>query len=110
MQLFDKVKAQRGADAIREKVRGVAGDVSVLGLGLSDADRKTLTDNVTIVYHCAATIRFDEELKKAVLLNTRGTKLMLDLAREMGKLKVTVCAFVSGSFNTLPLLVWNFNP
>lgn len=30
--------------------------------------------------------RFDELLKKAVLLNTRGTKLMLDLAKEMKNL------------------------
>lgn len=58
-------------------------------LGLSDADRKLLADNVSIVYHCAATVRFDETLKRAVLLNTRGTKLMLALSKTFKQLDVS---------------------
>lgn len=56
---------------------------------MSEADRQTIIDEVSLVYHCAATIRFDETLKKAVLLNTRGTKCMLDLAAQMKKLEVS---------------------
>lgn len=66
----------------------VSGDCSALELGMSEEDRKTIINEVSIVYHCAATIRFDETLKKAVLLNTRGTKTILDLAEEMKHLDV----------------------
>nr|QVD39571.1 Fatty acyl-CoA reductase [Schistocerca gregaria] len=88
--LFDKLKAERGTDLIARKVVGVAGDVSAPDLGLSAADRKTLCERVSIIYHAAATIRFDEELKKAVMLNTRGTRLMLELAKEVKKLDAFV--------------------
>uniref|UniRef100_A0A336LR38 Fatty acyl-CoA reductase n=1 Tax=Culicoides sonorensis TaxID=179676 RepID=A0A336LR38_CULSO len=86
--LFDSVKKEYGLDYMLKQVRAIPGDVSQLGLGLSDDDRKLITNNVNIIYHCAATIRFDEPLKRAVLLNTRGTKLMLDLAKECKKLEM----------------------
>ncbi|XP_049942017.1 putative fatty acyl-CoA reductase CG5065 [Schistocerca serialis cubense] len=88
--LFDKLKAERGADLIARKVVGVAGDVAAPDLGLSATDRRTLCERVSIIYHAAATIRFDEELKKAVMLNTRGTRLMLELAKEVKKLDAFV--------------------
>lgn len=86
--LFNQLKEERGADIIDRKIHPVLGDVSLPDLGLSKEDRQFLADNITIVYHMAATIRFDEALKKAVLLNTRGTKLMLQLAKEMKKLQL----------------------
>lgn len=57
-------------------------------LGINSEDRERLINEVDIIYHCAATIRFDEPLKKAVLLNARGTKFMLELAQECKQLKV----------------------
>lgn len=57
-------------------------------LGISHEDRNLIINNVSIIYHCAATIRFDEALKTALLLNTRGTKLMLELAKECKHLEV----------------------
>ncbi|XP_063219802.1 putative fatty acyl-CoA reductase CG5065 [Bacillus rossius redtenbacheri] len=86
--IFDKVKQQN--PEVTKKVVGIPGDVSCPDLGLSEKDRALLCDNVSIVYHAAATIRFDEALKTAVLLNTRGTKLILELAKEMKKLKAFV--------------------
>ncbi|GLH03062.1 Fatty acyl-CoA reductase [Gryllus bimaculatus] len=86
MQLFDRLKAEKGPGVLR-KVVGVAGDVALPDLGLSAGDRQLLRDRVNIVVHAAATIRFDESLKKAVLLNTRGVKLMLQLAAEMKNLE-----------------------
>jgi fatty acyl-CoA reductase len=75
-------------DTMSRKVVGISGDVTMTNLGLSTADRQLLVDRVSIVFHAAATIRFDEPLKRAVLLNTRGTKYMLDLAQEMKSLEV----------------------
>lgn len=71
------------------KVFPIPGDVCEPNLGISDSDRCLLADTVQIVYHAAATIRFDESLKKAVLLNTRGTKFVLELAKEIKNLEVS---------------------
>lgn len=52
--------------------------------------------NVSVVFHAAATVRFDEPLRNAVLLNTRGTRELLALAKDMTNLKVTlspICLF-----------------
>ncbi|XP_043483087.1 putative fatty acyl-CoA reductase CG5065 [Leptopilina heterotoma] len=84
--LFEKVRTQRGIEALKKSVTIISGDVSLPGLGLSAEDRKLICEKVSIVYHGAATVRFDELLKRAVLLNTRGTKQMLDLAKEIKNL------------------------
>ncbi|XP_018571925.1 fatty acyl-CoA reductase 1-like, partial [Anoplophora glabripennis] len=83
--LFDMLKKQRG-EAIINKVVAIAGDAMLPDLGLSKEDRALIARETDIIFHCAATIRFDEPLKKAVLLNVRGTKLVLDLAKECKKL------------------------
>lgn len=67
----------------------VAGDVSIAGLGLSLTDRQTLVSNVNIMFHAAATIKFDESLKLAVDINVHGTKDVLELAKETTNLKVS---------------------
>lgn len=88
LQLFDQLRTQNGPEVLANKVMAVCGDVAAPELGMSAADREMLQREVTIVVHAAATIRFDEPLKKAVMLNTRGTKLVLELAAQMKKLKV----------------------
>lgn len=70
------------------KIKIVKGDCGVLGLGISVEDRKDIIENVSLIYHCAATIRFDEKLKRAVQLNTRGTQEMINLGLECKKLEV----------------------
>lgn len=84
------VKQQRGLKELIGQCKIIAGDVTLPDLGISEPDKEEIIDNVSIIYHCAATIRFDERLKKAVLLNARGTKLMLDLAQECKHLDVSV--------------------
>ncbi|XP_068623501.1 fatty acyl-CoA reductase 1-like [Battus philenor] len=89
--LFAKVSALRGGvDQLLSKVRVIDGDVSEADLAMSNDSRQYIIDNVDIVVHAAATIRFDEALKKAILLNVRGTKLILNLAKECKKLKLFV--------------------
>jgi fatty acyl-CoA reductase len=88
VQLFDLLKEQRGEEVLA-KVEAVSADMEAPDLALSASDRQRLAEEVEMIYHCAATIRFDESLRKAVFLNTRGTKLMLDLAKECKKLVVS---------------------
>lgn len=75
-------------DEIFDKVVAIPGDVSEIGLGLSPQHRKLITEEAEFIYHTAATVRFDEPLKKAVLLNTRGTREMCLLAMDCKKLNV----------------------
>lgn len=91
-KLFDLVKKERGTDIV-DKVEAVTGDVSLPDLGMSTKDREKIISEAEIIFHCAATIRFDEVLKKAVLLNVRGTKLMLELAKQCKKLLVSISPF-----------------
>jgi alcohol-forming fatty acyl-CoA reductase len=41
----------------------------------------------SIIFHSAASVRFDDPLKKAILLNTRGTREICELAKNMPNLK-----------------------
>lgn len=67
----------------------IAGDCSLPGLGISASDRALITRDVSIVFHVAATVRFDEKMKLAVPINVRSPKDALDLSREMPGLKVS---------------------
>jgi alcohol-forming fatty acyl-CoA reductase len=58
------------------------------GLGLDLNDRQTLISNISIIFHAAATIKFDESLKLAVDINVHGTKDVIELAKETTNLKV----------------------
>lgn len=93
-QLFDQVKQQRGLAVLLAHCVVVSGDCTMVQLGISPENRQLITDTVSIIYHCAATIRFDEGLKTAVLLNTRGTKFMLELANECKHLEVSAATIL----------------
>ncbi|XP_046979493.1 fatty acyl-CoA reductase wat-like isoform X1 [Schistocerca americana] len=74
----------------RRRLVAAAGDVSQPGLGLSAEDRARLCQDVSVVFHLAATVRFDEAMRVAASINVRGTMEVLRLCRDMPKLKVVV--------------------
>jgi fatty acyl-CoA reductase len=43
--------------------------------------------NVSIIYHSAASVRFDDTLKHAVLMNTRGTRELMEFALTLQNIK-----------------------
>ncbi|ERL90797.1 hypothetical protein D910_08143 [Dendroctonus ponderosae] len=55
-----------------------------------DVARIFLLDDVDVIYHAAASVRFDDSLKSAILLNVRGTREVGVLAHEMRHLEVFV--------------------
>ncbi|KAL7727458.1 hypothetical protein ACLKA6_017577 [Drosophila palustris] len=73
-----------------DRVTAIAGDCGLPDLGISVEDRKLLVNEVQIVLHCAATVRFDEPLHVALDINTRGTFLVVQLAKEMRRLETFV--------------------
>ena len=72
-----------------KKIVLVAGDCMKLQLGLSESDRRMLEEEVSIVFHSAASVKFDDTLTYATLMNTRGAREMMMIARNMKRLKVT---------------------
>lgn len=87
-QLFDKIRAERPGVA-ENKIVPVLGDLSEIRLGVSDDDYNTLVRNVSIVFHVAATVRFDESIRDAVFKNVRGTREVVALAEQMKNLVVS---------------------
>lgn len=87
LPVFDRLRASN--PKVLSKMVAVAGDVTQLGLGLSDADRLLMAD-VSVVFHSAASVRFDDPLHEAVLMNTRGTRELLRFSETLPLLKVVV--------------------
>ena len=66
----------------RGRVRAVAADLEAPGLGLEPETRRQLTDAVTAVVHCAASISFTLPLDEARRINVEGTREVVKLALE----------------------------
>jgi len=73
-----------------KKVIACTGDITLPRLGISDEDLTTITQNVSVIFHSAATVKFDEELRKALIMNVEGTRTIIELAHKMLKLKALV--------------------
>ncbi|XP_063898594.1 fatty acyl-CoA reductase wat [Helicoverpa armigera] len=80
-----------------EKLVPLEGDVADVRLGLSQEDWTLLTQEVETVFHMAATVRFDEPLKAAVVTNVRGTRECLALSKECVNFKNFI--YVSTAFS-----------
>lgn len=85
-QIFDRIRESNPKQL--EKIIVIKGDVSIDGLGISEADKIKLIENTTVVFHCAANVRFDQAIEEAVNMNTLGTDRVLKLVEQMKNLKV----------------------
>ena len=84
VQLFDVLKSMN-ADFMK-KLTPVAGDVAELGLALSPVDVEKMK-NVSVIFHSAATVNFNDSIKTAIFTNTRGTREILNFAGGLPNLK-----------------------
>ncbi|KAH8409864.1 hypothetical protein KR222_011011 [Zaprionus bogoriensis] len=73
-----------------QRIAPISGDCQNPDLGISQADRALLSEKVQVVLHGAATVRFTEPLHLALDINTRATRSMLQLARQMQRLEAFV--------------------
>lgn len=87
MQLFDKLRALN--PSALDKLEVIEGDMMQIRLGISPQNFQKLK-NCSQIFHCAASVRFDDPLKDAILMNTRGTREVCKLAMEMQNLKSLV--------------------
>lgn len=71
------------------KLVPISGDISLPELGLSLADLQMLSGNVTIVFHTAARIKFDNDLRGAIDSNVKGPQKVVSFCRQLKQLKVS---------------------
>jgi nucleoside-diphosphate-sugar epimerase len=94
--VFAALARQLGsADAVRalcaSKLEAVAGDVTLAGLGLSAAALASLrAARPEVVFHCAASVNFDDPLDEALRLNAAGAVAVVELARSLGSVQAFV--------------------
>lgn len=73
-----------------DKIQAINGDFMEKKSGISESDFDLLCKNVNCIIHCAASVRFDEPLKIAMLMNTISTRDMLNLAEKCENMKAFV--------------------
>lgn len=79
---------RRQNPTFEEKVTAIAGDISLPDVGLKGDDKKILMEEVDVIFHCAATVRFDDSLKVSTELNVRAIRDLLVMAKQMKQLRV----------------------
>lgn len=84
--IFERIRVKN--PEILNKLYCIPGDINEPELGLDERDVRLLQQNIDIVFHVAATVRFNEPLKVAANLNTFGTRRVMELCTKMTKLKV----------------------
>ncbi|KAL0103224.1 hypothetical protein PUN28_017510 [Cardiocondyla obscurior] len=100
-KLFDLLRSRQ--PSAFDKIVPVTGYVAKENLGLLPSDREMLIDRVSIIFHVAASVRFDEGLKDAIFNNTRSTRDICILASEMKNLVVLL--HVSSTYTQTDKLV-----
>ncbi|XP_076450257.1 fatty acyl-CoA reductase 1-like [Babylonia areolata] len=87
-KLFEHLKeAQPGVEG---KVKAVCGDILEPNFGMSAEDQHAVCENTAVVFHSAATVKFDEELKLSVQMNVVGVQHLSKLCRRMPQLQSLV--------------------
>lgn len=85
--LFKRARAEQ-PEAF-SKIYAISGDCQELGLGISEEDLEKIK-NVNMIFHSAASVRFDDHLRSAILLNTRGTHELVKIATMLKNLKAFI--------------------
>lgn len=86
--LFDTLKTAQ--PKFRHKIYPIAGDCSMRNLGISEYDETMLRERVNVVFHVAATVRFDEKMSVAMGINLNGTQSVINLCDKIKNLDAFV--------------------
>ncbi|XP_053690508.1 putative fatty acyl-CoA reductase CG5065 [Sabethes cyaneus] len=79
--LFERIRQENPANL--KKIVPINGDITLNELGISEIDQSTICQEVSIVFHSAATVKFDEKIKESVTINMIGTKQLMELCHRM---------------------------
>uniref|UniRef100_A0A3Q2HYD6 Fatty acyl-CoA reductase n=1 Tax=Equus caballus TaxID=9796 RepID=A0A3Q2HYD6_HORSE len=87
-KLFEKVREV--CPNVHEKIRAISADLNQNDFAISKEDMQELLSCTNIIFHCAATVRFDDHLRHAVQLNVTATQQLLFMASQMPKLEAFI--------------------
>ncbi|XP_065171317.1 fatty acyl-CoA reductase wat-like [Atheta coriaria] len=83
-----------------QRIKMIPGNLIMENMGVSDEHWRILHEEVQIVIHCAATVRFDQHLRTAYQINVRATRDLILNAKKMEKLESFV--HVSTAYSNCP--------
>lgn len=69
------------------------GDVTAPNLGLNTKTIQELKDNVSVVFHNAASLKLEADLKHAVAFNLKGTKNVMEFCLQLPNVVVSFSLF-----------------
>lgn len=86
--IFDQIRSMKNGQELLDKIIVIPGDIAEPNLGISDEDmsRMLKDETLSMVFHSAATIKFDEPLKVSIRLNLKATQIILDLCKKLPNL------------------------
>lgn len=73
-----------------KRIVAIESDITIKGLGLSQTDRQLIEEQVNVVFHNAASVRFDAALKDNMRDNVYGTREILHLCNSIRNLHALV--------------------
>lgn len=77
-----------------KKVVPLEGQVNEVDMGLSEEDQQLIKDNVSVVFHLAASLDWRATLKRAVTDNTIGTKRVMEFCAQIKNLVVRILSLI----------------
>ncbi|XP_064599994.1 fatty acyl-CoA reductase 1-like [Liolophura sinensis] len=87
-KVFDKLRKEQ--PNFHEKLIAIGGDIQEPEIGIDQADLQLLKEEVDVVFHSAATVKFDEPLRLALELNVIGVQKMIKLCKQLKHLEAFV--------------------
>lgn len=82
-EMIRKTSSDEGKSAFG-KIRVINGDMMEPELGISREDAQEIRENVSVVFHCAATIRLDEQVRNVGIFEFRALSYVLEHPRYAG--------------------------
>ncbi|XP_013785541.2 putative fatty acyl-CoA reductase CG5065 isoform X2 [Limulus polyphemus] len=80
-KIFDDIRKNQPHQL--SKLVPIHGDITLPGLGICPSDVTLLAGDVSVVFHSAATVKFDEPLKCSVEMNILGTRRLVELCHKI---------------------------
>ncbi|XP_075991038.1 putative fatty acyl-CoA reductase CG5065 [Anticarsia gemmatalis] len=88
LKMFERLCAEN--PSAMKKIIPLQGDVLFDNFGLSESDISTLCEEVSVVFHFAATLRLEAPLKENVNMNTSGTQRAINIAKKLKNLTIFI--------------------
>ena len=88
------------AGALHVNIEPVTGDLTSENFGLSDDEYELLCDEVTVVFHCAASVAHAGSMEESYRINVGGTEEVLKFCLSSGAQLYHMSSYAVTGFNT----------